>query len=137
MKIFIYFFLVILSVTDITANAGDSLYQADFVVSADGSGDFRTLSEAIVAVPDFCDRETVVFLKEGIYQEKVNIPSSKKNLRIIGRPGGRTVITWHDSARLQEKPECALALRERQLSLMLLIPLLQKTLRLRTRRNLL
>ena len=50
MKIFIYFFLVILSVTDITANAGDSLYQADFVVSADGSGDFRTLSEAIVAL---------------------------------------------------------------------------------------
>lgn len=62
MKIFIYFFLVILSVTDITANAGDSLYQADFVVSADGSGNFKTLSEAIVAVPDFCDRETVVFL---------------------------------------------------------------------------
>ena len=103
MKIFIYFFLVILSVTDITANAGDSLYQADFVVSADGSGNFKTLSEAIVAVPDFCDRETVVFLKEGIYQEKVNIPSSKKNLRIIGRPGGRTVITWHDSARLPGK----------------------------------
>ena len=88
MKIFIYFFLVILSVTDITANAGDSLYQADFVVSADGSGNFKTLSEAIVAVPDFCDRETVVFL-------------------------------------------------ERQLSLMLLILLLQKTLRLRIRRNLL
>lgn len=103
MKIFIYFFLVILSVTDITANAGDSLYQADFVVSADGSGNFKTLSEAIVAVPDFCDRETVVFLEEGIYQEKVNIPSSKKNLRIIGRPGGQTVITWHDSARLPGK----------------------------------
>ena len=103
MKIFIYFFLVILSVTDITANAGDSLYQADFVVSADGSGNFKTLSEAIVAVPDFCDRETVVFLEEGIYY--------------------------------QEKPECALALRERQLSLMLLILLLQKTLRLRIRRN--
>lgn len=31
-----------------------------------------------MAVPDFCDRETVVFLEEGIYQEKVNIPSSKK-----------------------------------------------------------
>lgn len=56
-----------------------------------------------MAVPDFCDRETVVFLEEGIYQEKVNIPSSKKNLRIIGRPGGQTVITWHDSARLPGK----------------------------------
>lgn len=107
MKIFIYFFLVILSVTDITANAGDSLYQADFVVSADGSGNFKTLSEAIVAVPDFCDRETVVFLEEGIYQEKVNIPSSKKNLRIIGRPGGQTVITWHDFARLPGKNRSA------------------------------
>ena len=61
MKIFIYFFLVILSVTDITANAGDSLYQADFVVSADGSGNFKTLSEAIVAVPDFATVKQLYF----------------------------------------------------------------------------
>lgn len=69
MKIFIYFFLVILSVTDITANAGDSLYQADFVVSADGSGNFKTLSEAIVAVLIFATVKELYFRGRNIPRE--------------------------------------------------------------------
>ena len=103
MKTIIILFLISLSVTVLNANDNSSFYQADFVVDVNGNGDFRTLTEAITAVPDFCARETVIFLQEGIYKEKINIPPSKKNLKIMGKKGGKTVITWHDSARLLGK----------------------------------
>ena len=43
----------------------------DFVVATDGTGDFRTVQEAINAVPDFRKNETWIFIKKGIYKEKL------------------------------------------------------------------
>ena len=48
----------------------------DFVVAKDGSGDFLTVQEAIDAAPDYCKQdETTIYIKDGIYSEKVTIPS--------------------------------------------------------------
>ena len=43
----------------------------DFVVAADGSGDFVTVQEAINAVPDMRSNRTVIYIKPGIYKEKL------------------------------------------------------------------
>lgn len=68
---------------------------ADIVVAADGSGDFRTIGEAIAAVPDYeHSRITTVLIRAGVYEEMVTIPANKCRLHLIGEDAARTVITY-------------------------------------------
>lgn len=71
----------------------------DFVVAPDGSGDFRTVQEAVDAAPDYCTQdETLIYVRNGIYKEKVVIPAGKQRLHIVGESAEGTVITWDDYA---------------------------------------
>ncbi|KAF7850073.1 hypothetical protein BT93_L5887 [Corymbia citriodora subsp. variegata] len=63
-------------------------------VAADGSGNFRTISDAIrLAVPDNSGRRTIIHIKKGVYREYLQIPSSKRNVFLVGEGDGQTVIT--------------------------------------------
>ena len=68
----------------------------DMIVAADGSGKFKTIQEAINASPDNHTGRTVIFVKKGVYKEKVVVPSTKKNLTFIGEDLMKTVITYDD-----------------------------------------
>ncbi|MGJ5642352.1 pectinesterase family protein [Formosa sp. S-31] len=70
----------------------------DFTVAKDGSGDFETVQEAIMAVPDFRKQETVIYIKNGIYKEKLVLPTSKSNVTFIGEDVGKVVLTYDDYA---------------------------------------
>ena len=70
----------------------------DFVVAADGSGDFRTVQKAINAVPDFRKNETRIFIKKGIYKEKLVLAGSKINVVFIGEDRDQTILTYDDFA---------------------------------------
>jgi len=65
----------------------------DFVVAKDGSGDFTTVQSAINAVPDFRKKETVIYIKNGTYKEKLVLPASKTHVTFIGENLKHTVIT--------------------------------------------
>ena len=72
----------------------------DFVVAKDGSGDFFTVQEAVDAAPDYCKHdETTIYIKDGIYEEKVTIPANKQKLHLIGQSSRGTVIRWSDYAK--------------------------------------
>lgn len=71
----------------------------DFIVSADGSGNFKTVQEAINAVPDFRKIPTTIFIKNGIYKEKLNLSTSKKLVRMIGESVDKTILTFDDWAQ--------------------------------------
>ena len=69
----------------------------DFVVAKDGSGDFFTVQEAINAVPDFRkEGRTTIYIRNGVYKEKLIIPASKINVSLIGAEGA--VISGDDYA---------------------------------------
>lgn len=70
----------------------------DFVVSTDGTGHFRTVQEAINAVPDFRKNETRIFIKNGIYKEKLVLAGSKTNVTFIGEDRDKTILTYDDFA---------------------------------------
>lgn len=70
----------------------------DFVVSKNGSGDFKTIQEAINAVPDFRKNRTTIFVKNGIYKEKLVLPASKTNVSFIGENLEKTILTYDDFA---------------------------------------
>ena len=56
----------------------------DFIVAKDGTGDYSTVQEAIMAVPDFRKSKTQILIKNGIYKEKLVLPASKTNVTFIG-----------------------------------------------------
>ena len=70
-----------------------------YVVAKDGTGDFRTVQEAINAVPNFRQDETKIFIKKSVYYEKLTLPSTKTNVTFVGESTKETRITFDDSAR--------------------------------------
>ena len=71
----------------------------DYVVAKDGSGDFFTIQEAIDAVPDFRKKgRTTIYIREGVYKEKVILPESKINVSFIGESRTKTILTYDDYA---------------------------------------
>ncbi|TNF43145.1 MAG: pectin esterase [Bacteroidetes bacterium] len=73
-------------------------FASDFTVAANGSGDFKTVQEAINAIPDFRKNRTVIFIKSGIYKEKLVLPASKTNVTFIGEDVEKTILTYDDFA---------------------------------------
>ena len=68
----------------------------DFVVAQDGSGNFTSIQKAIDACKAFPDNRISIFVKNGIYKEKIQIPSCNIQLSIIGENAGKTIITYDD-----------------------------------------
>lgn len=71
----------------------------DFMVAQDGSGNFKTVQEAINAVPDFRKTTTTIFIKNGIYKEKLNLSHSKQFVKMIGESVEKTILTFDDWAQ--------------------------------------
>src|SRR5690348_11375139 len=86
------FFLLLLQY----AYAQPSKY--DFIVAQDGSGNFKTVQEAINAVPDFRKNLTTIFIKNGVYKEKLTLPSTKTNVTFVGEDMMKTILTYDDFA---------------------------------------
>lgn len=74
------------------------------VVARDGTGEFRTIYEAIEVCRAFMDYHKVIFVKNGIYKEKLIIPSWVQNIEICGEDAEKTVITYDDHANIK-RPE--------------------------------
>ena len=66
------------------------------VVDAGGNGDYTTVQEAINAVPDNSSARTRIYIKNGTYNEKVAISSSKIKVSLIGESLEGVIITWAD-----------------------------------------
>ena len=71
------------------------------VVSRDGTGEFRTIDEAIEVCRAFMDYTKVIYVKKGVYKEKLIIPSWLTNITICGEDRNNTIITWDDHANIK------------------------------------
>lgn len=65
-------------------------------VAQDGSGDYKTIQEAINAVRDLSQEQVIIYIRPGIYREKLIIPSWKKNIFLKGESSENTIITNAD-----------------------------------------
>ncbi|MBQ9357195.1 MAG: pectin esterase [Prevotella sp.] len=70
---------------------GGNVFHA--VVAQDGTGDYLTVQAAIDAAPEGRTEPWRIYIKEGIYQEHVDIPESKPYLSLIGEGRQRTQIS--------------------------------------------
>ena len=68
---------------------GGTLPEPDVVVAADGSGDFRTVQAAVESIPGTNRERMVIFIKDGVYQERVRVDAPFVTLRGQSRKGAR------------------------------------------------
>lgn len=92
------FFVFCFLCNAISANPYDN--PDTLVVSRDGTGQFRNVSEAIEVCRAFMEYHKVIFVKRGTYKEKLVVPQSLTNIEICGEDRDQTVITWDDHANI-------------------------------------
>ena len=92
--------LLLLSLTVSAAGKYDN--PDTLVVARDGTGEFRTVDEAIEVCRAFMDYHKVIFVKKGVYKEKLIIPSWLQNIEICGEDVNETVITYDDHANINK-----------------------------------
>lgn len=69
----------------------------DAIVAADGTGDFRSLQEAISAAPMRTDpavRRWDILVKPGTYRERIYVQRERGRIRVRGEDAARTVIAF-------------------------------------------
>lgn len=70
--------------------------QKKIVVAQDGSGDYRTVQQGLNAVPLNNKTTVTIFIKNGIYKEKLYLDSSRKWVCLIGEDKFKTILTYDD-----------------------------------------
>ncbi|WP_084625575.1 pectinesterase family protein [Salinimicrobium xinjiangense] len=68
----------------------------EITVAKDGTADFSSIQEAINSTRDLGPGEVVIRIKAGTYNEKLEIPSWKRQLTLIGEDRKNTIITNND-----------------------------------------
>lgn len=86
-----YLFLIVFSLAGLSA-----LAQTKITVAQDGSGNYKTVQAAFDAVPINNKKSIVIFVKDGIYKEKLHLDSSKTFVTLIGEDKFNTVLTYDD-----------------------------------------
>lgn len=61
-------------------------------VAKDGSGDFETVTDAIYSLPMFCYERVVIYIKNGVYNEKFRI--DQDNITLRGESRDSTIIEY-------------------------------------------
>ncbi|MBR1388894.1 MAG: pectin esterase [Prevotella sp.] len=72
------------------------------IVARDGTGEFRTIGEAIEVCRAFMDYHKVIYIKKGTYKEKLIIPSWLQNIELCGESKEETIITYDDHANINK-----------------------------------
>jgi len=80
----------------LTTYAQQKKYPSELSVAQDGSGNYRTIQEAVNSVRDLGKQEVKIFIKKGVYHEKLIVPSWKTNISLVGEDAANTVITNAD-----------------------------------------
>ena len=70
------------------------------VVARDGTGQFRSVTEAIEVCRAFMYYHKVIYVKRGTYKEKLIIPQWLQNIEICGEDRDETIITYDDHANI-------------------------------------
>ncbi|HVK47281.1 MAG TPA: pectinesterase family protein [Pseudobacter sp.] len=77
--------------------------QKKLVVAADGSGKYRTVQAALDAIPSNSKEKVTIYVKNGLYKERIVVDASKPNITLKGEDKQKTILTFdnHAGTRLE------------------------------------
>src|SRR5215210_4511304 len=74
----------------------------ELVVAADGSAKYRTVQEAVMAVPaGTAESPVVIRIRPGTYKELVYVQREKRFFHLVGEDAAKTIITYDLNANIK------------------------------------
>jgi pectinesterase len=93
-------FIAILFVVAVTAahaqTANPQQYKYVFTVAKDGTGDYKYIQDAIDAMRVFPLAPITLYIKNGVYNEKIELPATNTDVTFIGESVDKTIIVFND-----------------------------------------
>ncbi|WP_281298656.1 pectinesterase family protein [Flavobacterium limnophilum] len=94
MKMLKYYVFLIVGLLSFNESIAQN-FSPDIVVDINGSGNFTSIQAAFDAVPSNSTKETIIYVKRGLYdKEKLIIPANKTHITLIGESRAETIISY-------------------------------------------
>jgi pectinesterase len=88
--------LMIMGVNTCAQTANPQQYKYTFTVAKDGTGDFKYIQDAIDAMRVYPLERITLYIKNGVYNEKIELPAANTDVTFIGESVDKTIITFND-----------------------------------------
>lgn len=75
------------------------------IVAADGTGHYTTMQAAVDAVPDNNDERILIYVKNGVYHEKLIFPADKSAISLFGEDKFEAVLQFNEVPTVRHSPE--------------------------------
>ncbi|XP_057955049.1 probable pectinesterase 29 [Malania oleifera] len=85
-------------------SSGDPFVIRTIVVDKSGHGHFSTIQAAVDAIPWNSQKWICIFVKAGLYEEKVIIPKEKPYIYLKGEGKRKTNVVWDDHDSVVQSP---------------------------------
>jgi pectinesterase len=96
-KIFVFIYILALGIPGSFAQTTNpQQYRYIFTVAKDGTGDYKYIQDAIDAMRVFPLAPITLYIKNGVYNEKIELPANNTDVTFIGESVDKTIITFND-----------------------------------------
>lgn len=95
-RLFFLFLLSLLVGAAMAQTANPQQYKYVFTVAKDGSGDYRYIQDAIDAMRVYPLQRITLYIRNGVYNEKIELPATNTDVTFIGESVDKTIITFSD-----------------------------------------
>lgn len=68
----------------------------EIIVAQDGSGNYTTVQAALNSIPLNNKKPVTIFIRSGVYKEKIYLDASKNFVTLIGEEKFKTILTYND-----------------------------------------
>jgi pectinesterase len=86
----------IFSVSSFSQTSNPQQYKYIFTVAKDGSGDYKFIQDAIDAMRVYPLAPITLFIKNGVYNEKIELSATNTDVLFIGESVEKTIIVFND-----------------------------------------
>jgi pectinesterase len=95
-KLLIFFSFLVFSFSLLAQTSNPQQYKYVFTVAKDGSGDYKYIRDAIDAMRVYPLQRITLYIKNGVYNEKIELPSDNTDVSFIGESVDKTIINFND-----------------------------------------
>ncbi|MBL7741892.1 MAG: pectinesterase [Chitinophagaceae bacterium] len=93
---FLLFSCIVMAGTAAAQTGNPQQYKYIFTVARDGTGDYKYIQDAIDAMRVFPLAPITLYIKNGVYNEKIELPANNTDVTFIGESVEKTIITFND-----------------------------------------
>src|SRR5690348_16184588 len=88
--------LVVVGFKSFSQTSNPQQYKYVFTVAKDGTGDYKYIQDAIDAMRVYPLQRITLYIKNGDYNEKIELPTDNTDVTFIGESVEKTIINFND-----------------------------------------